>query len=67
MYILISRNTFDGTKRYEYPTREKALSAYEATRSLLIMLPGGPTTELILYEDSVNPKNEIKRCIVKKQ
>jgi len=64
MYILISRNNFDGTHRYEYPTLEKAVQMYEATK-IVVDLPGGPDTELILYEGSVDSKNILKRHIKK--
>lgn len=64
MYILISKNNFDGTKKYEYSSYEEALRAYETTRGFLIKMPFGPSYELILYKDSVHPKNELKRCVI---
>jgi len=64
MYILISRNSFDGTKRYEYSTREQAIKAYDSTKFIVDMMPG-PDTELILYEGTIDTKNIIKRHIKK--
>ncbi len=66
MYILITKNSFDGTKRYEYETFDEALGAYEQTRSLLMKIFFGVTYELSLYKDSENQNNLIKRCIITK-
>lgn len=65
MYILISKNDFDGTKRYEYATLEEAIRGYEATKMMIDMPGPSPSYDLTLYKDSVKSKNVIKRHIKK--